>query len=170
MEKAMIIRKIFQYLDKWTDWSARTAAALTGCIVVFFWFEVVARYFLNSPTNWTASLSLSMMLVSVMLMLPYLSREGHHVAMSFIYEHTPPRFSAGIALCTAGLSSIVCLAAAAICAEEALRQAIVGVRSTDSFMFPLWWLTSFLVYGLSSASLHSARQAFTGAIPRNSEG
>ncbi len=164
------MRMLFRPIDALTDLGAALATALLGILVCSLWYEVVARYFFNSPTEWAQSVALYCALTSVMLMIPYLSREGQHVGMSLMFEMLPPGIVKWFSSFLSALSSIVCLAAALICLGELLRQYRENVLTTDNLFMPMWWLTSFLVYGFVMAGLHFARHTVTGFVPRGMEG
>jgi C4-dicarboxylate transporter DctQ subunit len=152
-------------IDGLTDLGAALSTALLGVIVGSFWIEVVSRYFFNAPTTWASSFSLYCVLASVMLMVPYLTREGVHVGMSLLYEVLPRRLVKPVARTLSLLSFLVCVASAWICGAETLRQINENVLTTDALFVPLWWISIFLVWGFAMSSLHFARQVVTGEVP-----
>ncbi len=157
-------------MDLLTNAAAWIAAALLGLIVLFFWFEVVSRHFFDAPTSWAGPGSQYLLLVVVMLMLPWLSRDGAHVAMSFVFDHAPARFSRPIIRVIATLSALACLIACWFCSIEMIRQFAEDARSPDSFLFPMWRLTAMMVFGFALAAVHFLRQAVSGDAPRHYEG
>ncbi|MGE3245203.1 MAG: TRAP transporter small permease [Beijerinckiaceae bacterium] len=163
------MRALCTAVDAVTDLGARLAALLLALIVVFFWTEVVARYFFNAPLNFTASLSPHMTMVAVMTMLPWLSREGYHVAMSFVYEKAPERFARPIGIAIVLVSAAVCALSAWMSGAEAWRQYANNVVAMEQIIFPLWWVTIFMAYGFACAAFHFLRQAATGRIVQRSE-
>ena len=160
---------ILRIIDSITDLLAKFAAVVLAVIVVSTWIEVVARYFFNAPTNVSSSLSKHMVMVAVMSMLPWLSREGYHVAMSFVYEKAPARLSKPIGLVITTLCSLICLLSAWIAYGEVKRQFIGKIQNIDVIEFPLWWVTSFMLYGFIFAAFHFARQVITGNIVQRGE-
>lgn len=163
------VQQVLRFIDLITDFFARLAAVLLGLIVVFSWVEVVSRYFFAAPTNLASSLAKHIVMAAVMSMLPWLSREGYHVAMSFIYEKAPAWLSKPIGISIAGLSSLICLLSAWIALGETMRQYHGGVQNMDVIEFPLWLVTSFMVYGFLFAGIHFARQALSGRVVQRSE-
>lgn len=163
------MRPLFSFIDRLTDAGAWLAALALGVIVTSFWLEVVSRYFLNAPTSWTASVSLYLMLTMVMLMIPWLTREGQHVTMTLVFERAPTRLALPIARFISVLSCVICLVAAYFCVIETIRQYEGEVRSPDALLLPMWWLSSFLVYGFAMSALHFARHVVTGFMPRHGE-
>lgn len=160
---------LMKLIDNITDLFARLSAVLLGSIVLFFWTEVVTRYFFDAPLNFTASLTPHMMLIAVMAILPWLSREGYHVAMSFVYDRAPERFAKPIAIAIAYVSAAVCALSAWMGAVETWRQYILNVVAMEQIIFPLWWVTIFMVYGFVFAAIHFLRQAITGNTVQRSE-
>ena len=52
---------------------------------------------------------------------------------------------------------------------ETYRQYAGDIKNIDVIEFPLWWVTSFMVYGFVFAAYQFARQAITGNIVQRSE-
>ena len=163
------MRLLNRLVDTITDIFARLSAVLLALIVAFFWAEVVTRYFFNAPLNFTASLTPHMLLIAVLSMLPWLSREGYHVAMSFVYDKAPPQFVKPITIAIAYISAGICGLSAWMSATEAWRQYINNVVAMEQIIFPLWWVTVFMVYGFVFAAIHFLRQAITGNVVQRSE-
>lgn len=157
-------------IDALTNLGAWLSGLALAVIVSSFWIEVVSRYFFNAPTSWTATISLYLLLVMVMLMLPWLTREGRHVTMTLVFERTPARVAPQIARGMSALSCAICLAAAYFCSVETLRQYVSDVRSPDALMLPMWGLNAMLVYGFVLSAAHFVRHAWTGFIPSHWEG
>lgn len=163
------MRAICKFVDGMTNIGAMFAATALGLTVMCFWVEVVSRYFLNSPTNITSSLAKHVVMVSVMAMLPWLSREGYHVAMSFVYERAPKKLSQPIGIVITTLSAVICLMSAWMSYIETHRLYVGSITNDDVITFPLWWSASFMVYGFAGAAFQFARQAITGAIVQRGE-
>jgi TRAP-type C4-dicarboxylate transport system permease small subunit len=164
------VRLLFKPVDLLTDLGAVVATALLGILVCSLWYEVVARYFFHAPTEWAQSVALYCALTSVMLMIPYLSREGHHVGMSLLFEILPKGAVRWFSSVMSFLSSAICALAAYICWVETARQFRENVLTTDNLFMPLWILTAFMVYGFVMAALQFARHAVTGFVPKGMEG
>ena len=163
------MRLLLRGLDFVTDAMAKLAALLLGVVVVLFWIEVGTRYLLVQPTNVSTSIPKYLVMVAIMSILPWLTREGHHVAMTFIYEHTPKRFSRMIGVVIAMLSSMVCLLSAWMGSTETYRHIVQSITTDDEVIFPMWWASIFVVYGFLGAALHFLRQALTGAVVQRSD-
>ncbi len=164
------MRLLYKPIDALTDFGATLATIALGILVCSLWFEVVARYFFLAPTIWAQSVSVYCALASVMLMLPYLSREGQHVGMSMLFEVLPETVVPWVASFLSLLSALVCAIAAAICLHELVREVHENVLTADNLFIPRWWLTAFMVYGFVFATLHFLRHTATGFVPRGMGG
>ena len=78
-------------LDTVTEWAAALAAACVGLTAVAYVVEIVARYALNSPLNWSADLGSYMLCASVFLALPKVTAEGSHPSISFAVDRLVAR-------------------------------------------------------------------------------
>lgn len=164
------MRALERGVDAATDLAAGLSGAVLGVMILFYWIEVVSRYFFGAPTVLT-SLAPHMVLVAVMLMLPAVTRAGGHVAMSFLFEIVPPAAGRALAAGLALLSAAVCSFTAWLSLVETLRQLRRGVVSMDQLMFPLWWVSAFLIFGFTLSALHFLRHALRGApVPNHEEG
>ncbi len=163
------MKALLRVVDFITDASAWLAAALTGLIVSFFWLEVVLRYAFNRPTAWTGPFAQYLMLIVVMTFLPWLTREGHHVAMSLVFDRSPPWLVPKLVRSVSAICAATCLLSAWFCLNETIRQFADDARSQDAFLFPVWRLSAFMVFGLTFAAIHFLRQAFTGQAARQYE-
>jgi TRAP-type C4-dicarboxylate transport system permease small subunit len=152
---------ILSWLGRLHDWmtvvGAAIAALLIGAITLLYCGEVVARYFLRTPTSWTAAIAIYLMLGAVLLVMPYLVMREDHVSIT-IADYLPPRAAHRLALWVLGASAVVCAISTYISAEETLRAFSGGVRTTDTLFIPKWWLLAPVAYGLGSSTVHFARQ------------
>ena len=72
--------------DASTDVGAAVAAfcvVVTACI---YTSEVVARYFLNAPLNWSGDVSSYLLCACTFLALPMVTRKNGHVAIGYFLE------------------------------------------------------------------------------------
>jgi len=136
---------------------AVAAALCLGAIGLLYFSEVLSRYFFHAPTSWTAAVSIYLMLVVTMLMLPFLTMQNDHVAVS-MNDYFPVAVARCLTITTIAASALVCLASTYITYEEMARTYARGIRTTDTLFIPKWWLMGFIVYGLASTTIHFARQ------------
>lgn len=151
--------------DVVTRVGAVASALCLGAIGLLYCSEVLSRYFLNAPTSWTAAVSIYLMLITTMLMLPFLTMTNDHVAVT-LDEYLPRWASRGLAIFAVASSAVVCLASAYIAYEEMARTFARGIRTTDTLFIPKWWLLAFVFYGLASTTIHFFRQLWTSLARR----
>jgi TRAP-type mannitol/chloroaromatic compound transport system permease small subunit len=84
----------------WFDLAVRTLGEFVSywaILAVFaYYYEVVARYVFNSPTNWVHESMFLMFGMQYMLAGAYAYREDAHVRVDIVYSRLPPR---GRAVC-----------------------------------------------------------------------
>ncbi len=162
------MRRLAVLHDRSTQAASILSAACLGLSVLAYCFEIVTRYFLNAPTKWAGAVTLYMLLISVMLMLPHLTRNRAHVSVTYIADRAGPRFQRLISVSIAVLASLVCLGAGLFAARESYRAYLQGVNTTDAMRIPVWWLLVFVIYGMLSAAIHFARQTVDRTPPHSS--
>lgn len=92
--------RIAWVVDRISGWSGHFVAYWSIIAVFVYYYEVVARYVFNSPTNWAHE---SMFLMFGMVYLvsgAFALREDAHVRVDVIYQYLPRRVQAGIDLFT----------------------------------------------------------------------
>lgn len=146
--------------DLLTRAGAIASALCLGTIGVLYCSEVMSRYFLNAPTSWTAAVSIYLMLATTMLMLPFLTMTNDHIAVT-LNDYLPEWAGRWLGIFAIASSAVVCLASSYIAYEEMARTYMRGIRTTDTLFIPKWWLLAFIVYGLTSTTVHFIRQLWT---------
>lgn len=158
------MRALARIHDALTD---ATAWIATGCVAVIafsYCFEVVSRYVFNAPTVWVGAITVYLLLVSVMLMAPLVTRERGHVTITFILERAGPRSARYLSAACIAVSAAVCLVSVWFSATETNRQFLAGTTMMDSLLVtPKWVLSACIVYGLLSSSAYFLRQ-ISGAL------
>lgn len=71
-------------------------------------YEVVRRYFFNSPTTWVLEISIYVILASNFLSFAYVLRENAHVKVDFLTNHLAPRTALILEVFTSLLSLLYC--------------------------------------------------------------
>lgn len=166
----VLLRALARLHDALSRITAVLGAACLGGIVLLYGTEVVMRYWLLSPTSWTAAVAVYLMLGMVMLTAPLLTARSEHVTASVIETIMPPRVARFVATLLALTACAVCLTAAWFALQETLRSHARGVLTTDTLYIPRWWLLSLLVYGLTSSAVHFLRHFLAGLKPTNTAG
>ena len=156
------VRHLRALHDRITAIGFAGAALSVGLIVVSFWYEVVARYFLAAPTVWAYAVASYALCPMIFLAMPEMTRRGAHIAIEYLLDALSPtvRRSLGwiVTLCT----GLVCLMGAWITGAETWRQYAQGIETVLAFAVPKWWVSIFMPYGLLSSAIYFFRCLFEG--------
>ena len=149
---------IYLQHDRFTSLGAAIAKAALLLIGFAYCFEVVARYFFNSPTSW-ANESVSYFLCAmIFLMMPQLAKDKGHVAVTIILDSVSPRKQVYFRVLVALTSFVFCLIAAWFMLDETIRQFEKEIMVMAVNPIPKWWVSMVLPYGLLGAAFYFLRQ------------
>jgi len=91
---------LIRLIDEISDWSGQFVAYWSVLAVFVYYYEVIARYVFNSPTNWAHESMFLMFGMQYLLSGAYALREGSHVRVDVIYERFSMRTRAKIDIVT----------------------------------------------------------------------
>lgn len=152
-----MMRRLAKAHDALTHWSYVLAAVLLGVIFVQYCAEVVLRYVFNAPTDWGGELISYAQCASVFLVMPLLTKQGSHVAITFIIENLPPRAAGILSWVIYLISFVICLLGAWISLDENIRQYVQDVQLMKVHPIPQWWISVFVTYGFLMSAFHFLR-------------
>ena len=153
------ISKLYSVQDSITKVAATLAAIGLGSIVTAYVYEVVTRYFFNSPTAWVSDYVSYALAASIFLALPKVTQDKQHVAVTILVDIMPSKW-ANIIYTIISLIGFVCLIFAAyVSALENWRQYSKGIETLAIIPIPQWWVSIFITFGLLLSSLYLLRQA-----------
>lgn len=146
------------------DWICRLGffmgAVALAAIVASYAFEVVMRYFFNSPTRWASDAVSFLLLISVFLVAPWLTRERGNVAVTLLPDLLSQRMSQLSIRIGYGISAIVCFVAGFIASGETIFLFNRGTMTYSAIPFPKWVLISVIAFGLLGSGTYFLRLAF----------
>jgi TRAP-type C4-dicarboxylate transport system permease small subunit len=158
------LRALARIHDALTDATAWIATACVAVIAFSYCYEVASRYVFNAPTVWVGAITVYLLLVSVMLMAPLVTRERGHVTVTFLLDRAGPGSARYIAASCIAVSAVVCLVSVWFSTTETNRQFLSGTTMMDSLLVtPKWVLSACIVYGLLSSGVYFLRQ-ISGAL------
>lgn len=132
-------------------------------IVFAYSYETVSRYFFSAPTWWSNEIVPYALCAATFLALPKVTRDGGHIAITFVLESLSPRGLRVANTLIALLSAAVCLLVAWICLQANIQQFVREEMLVRVKPIPKIWVSVWLTYGFFSAGLHFLRLA----IPRS---
>lgn len=144
--------------------------AALALIVVIYAYEVTMRYFFLAPTIWASDFVTFLLLLSVFLAMPWLTREGGHVAVTLVPDMLPEK--AGRLLIRTGFlaSSFACFWAGWISLQENVVLFDRGTATLSTVRIPKWTLAAFITYGLVNSGLYFLLAAVRGPSASGPEG
>ncbi len=98
--RQQITTPLIAMIEKLSGWTGSFVAYWSVLAVFVYYYEVVARYVFNSPTNWAHESMFLMFGMQYLLSGAYALREGAHVRVDVIYERFSPRARALIDVIT----------------------------------------------------------------------
>lgn len=85
-ERDLITSPFIRFVEHISGWSGQFVAYWSVLAVFVYYYEVIARYVFNSPTNWAHESMFLMFGMQYLLSGAYALREGSHVRVDVIYE------------------------------------------------------------------------------------
>ena len=145
--------------DKLTLFAAALSALGLISIVASYVYEVVTRYFFNSPTAWASDYVAYALAASIFLALPQVTKERGHVAVTILVDLLPTSI-ARLVHAIVCLIGFLCLSLAAwISFQENMRQFTKGIETLAIVPIPQWWVSGFITFGLALSAFYMLRQA-----------
>jgi len=79
--------RFFSYIPLILVW---LAAASILCMAVLIGYDVMMRYFFNSPTSWAIEIAQYLMLVAFFSPLAYVQQKNEHIKVELFIHYLPP--------------------------------------------------------------------------------
>ena len=154
-----ILRPLAKAHDALTGLGAILATVGLMSIVASYVYEVITRYIFNSPTAWASDYVSYALAASVFLALPQVTKERGHVAVTILVDIIPTK-AAGIVHSVIGIIGFLSLSLAAwISLLENIRQYTRNIETLAMVPIPVWWVSSFITFGLSLSAIYMLRYA-----------
>lgn len=151
---AAVLLAVDKGLKALTSVSLFLSAMMLGLLTFLYIFEVVSRYFFNSPTSWIFDLGRGLLCVSLVLALPDITRNQGHISIDFILEKMSPEKRIRASQLISLFCFFVCLVTAWFCLDETIRQFQNNIETWWVNPIPKWWISAFIPFGFVLSSLH----------------
>lgn len=148
--------------DYLTELAAILAAVGLISIVGSYVYEVITRYIFNSPTAWASDYVSYALAASVFLALPKVTKDRGHVAVTILVDIIPEKAAAIVHTIVSVIGFLSLSLAAWISFQENLRQYTRNIETLAMVPIPVWWVSSFITFGLFLSAFHMLRQASPG--------
>jgi C4-dicarboxylate transporter DctQ subunit len=143
--------------DRLTDLGFQLGKLCLGIILFSYSFEVVSRYFFNAPTWWADEAVSYSLCIGCFLMMPHVTREKGHVAVTFLLELMPAQRAKPCYWLIYLLGFLVCGAAFWINLDENIRQFVRDVHLMKVKPIPKYYISVFITFGFGMSALHFLR-------------
>ena len=143
--------------DRITNLSAILAVAALALIVSAYLYEVFTRYFLSAPTSWVSDFVSYALSALVFLALPRVTRDRGHVAVTILVDVMPQKLANVVQVAVYSIGFLCLGFTSWISLQENLRQFHRGIMTLAMNPIPVWWVSSFMTFGLALAALHMLR-------------
>ena len=148
------LARLHDGLTRLTFWLA--AAAVLYVTAATAW-EVIGRYALATPSDWSPDTSAVAFAYITFLAAPMLTKQHGHAAMTFAAETAPRAVSLWLARFSHLVGVIACGLCAYVGAIEAGRQIERGVMVISVTPIPKWAISGVIVYCLGSMAIYFLR-------------
>jgi len=152
-----VLRALAWLHDRVTDLGFQLAKLCLGIILFSYSYEVVSRYFFNAPTWWADEAVSYSLCLGTFLMMPHVTRQKGHVAVTFLLEMLPVRQAKAAYWVLYLIGFLVCAAAFWINLDENLRQIARDIHLMKVKPIPKYWISVFLTFGFGMSALHFLR-------------
>ena len=156
-----MLKRLGSIIDRLSGITGFLGACLVVPIALVMFYEVVLRFFFDLPTFWAYELTYMMAGAHFALGITYVTREGLHVRIDFLYERFPPRLKAGIDFCVSGIVVLPTVSwMAYLLVTKAIEALLIGELSGESEWNPyVWPVYTAIAIGFVAFSLQLAAEA-----------
>lgn len=99
--------------------------------------EVVARYFFDSPSDWSFEITLTLCAIAWALSVGYVGQQNRHIAITFLRDCVSPRKKRVLDMLTVTLTGVAFVALAYATYEPALEAIMRTERTGSAFNPPM---------------------------------
>ena len=149
-----LLRVLDKGLKTLTSFSLILGGMLLGFLMFSYVFEVVARYFFDSPTSWVFDLGRALLCISLVLALPDITRRQGHITIDAVLEKMSPKKRNRMSQFISLLCFAICMVSAWFCLDETIRQFQNNIDTYWINPIPKWWISSFIPFGFALSGLH----------------
>ena len=123
--------------------------------------EIAMRYLFAAPTTWISDTVSYLLLMSIFLAVPSVTRDRGHVAVDVVLNTLSPKAGSRVGLCLALGAALACFAIGIFAVEEVVKQIDRGVSTVAAFSIPRWPLTAVISMGFFLSAGHFLLQAIS---------
>lgn len=162
------MHRLFNAVDRLSDWCGVLAAWLFFVTGVMISYEVIARYGFNAPTIWAQELSQLLLLVATYLGVSWALKHDQHIKINALESYLPAAAKKWLKLFSLVFITLLC-GIAVYFGGEIFWDSFERGRSTGTMLnIPNWWSESVIPFGfglLLLQALSEIAKLFRGVKP-----
>ncbi len=143
--------KILRKVDRIYDRSEAVLAIVAGALLIFLGlatvYEVIMRYFLNSPTIWTVEISRFTLVYITFLGAAWVLKQEGHVKVDIVLNQLNPRTQSLLNVITSVISAIVCLIVTWYAVKVTVDSFQIGYRMDTVLRTPQYIVLAIIPVG-----------------------
>jgi TRAP-type C4-dicarboxylate transport system permease small subunit len=148
-----------RWLDRLTHGAFVLSASLLISITAIYCFEIVGRYFFNSPSIWAQDTITYFLAAMISLAIPEVARTRSHIAISVIQNMLSPSREQQLARLLALLAGLIALLVAYVTGNETFKLYTANIQTLGTVAVPKWWISAFIPTGFLLLALQYLRHA-----------
>lgn len=130
-------------------------------MVAAFCTEIVSRYLLSSPTQWSNSAVAYALCIMLFTMTPILVKNRAQIFIGLLPDSMSLQTATQYMRVIYAFSAIACLATGWFCYDAAAQQFISSIKTVNEWSIPKWWISTLLPYGFISSAIYFVRHALS---------
>ena len=146
------------------DWSLNGGGWLAGIGIIFIMvsvnYEVVMRYFLNSPTAWVVNFTEYSMLYLVFLSVPLVLARERHVKLDFLLNSLSPKVQRTLNTVTSLVGAISCAVLFWYSLQITSRALELNSVIVAAILTPKWIILAIMPVGSFFLTVQFLRRAW----------
>ena len=162
-----VLSALARFHDGLTRLGYHLSKICLGIIVFAYCYEVFARYFFSAPTWWSSEAVQYSLCIGCFLMMPYVTKEKGHVAVTVILEMIADDRSRILYWLINLVAFLVCLAATWISLDENIRQVVKDIHLMKVEPVPKIYISAWITYGFASSAIYFLRTLDPRALAGN---
>lgn len=157
----VVIKKTIWVIDRINEKVSKTVSFLVFALILTLTYEVMARYFFGSPTQWSFNLTYFLSSFFLMLSMGYTWQCGEHVSVDLISSLLPEKVRAFLnVVFIIGLFFLAWYFIGRVMYNDMLRSWALQERSTIGAMPPAYPYKTWIFFGVLLLLLQGVSQLF----------
>jgi TRAP-type C4-dicarboxylate transport system permease small subunit len=160
-----LLKTLARVHDMVTAAAAWLAALGLVLITASYVFEVVVRYFFNSPTSWVNDFVSYALCASIFMALPKVTKDRAHVAVTIVVDIIKPALAHKVHFVVYAIGFVSCLLAAYLGGLQVYREYTKEIVTLAINPVPQWRITIFIFFGFLWSAFYFLRYLNQPAEP-----